>query len=192
MKKNRKLFLVFTTLVGILVSYFMWNNWNENQYSKAVFGINLESENELLDFNQIKGVFGDGFSIEVLKMNDQEKKYFSNLTPEFFENYPSKRILKDKYSIHKWTETPQKNEDVVITGVATMNHREANWRSEDKNRSVEKYLKYTNTLLNSKGNLYAMNFSGTVNRKDKVDEVSGIDLYVVSPQNGIIVKIYRQ
>ncbi|MBN2833337.1 MAG: hypothetical protein JXR48_00065 [Candidatus Delongbacteria bacterium] len=192
MKKNRKLFLIFTTLVGIFVSYFMWNNWNENQYSKAVFGINLKSEKELLDFNQIKGVFGDGFSIEVLKMNDQEKKHFSNLTPEFFENYPLKRILKDKYSIHKWTETPQKKEDIVITKVATMNHREVKWRSEDKNRSIENYLKYTNTLLNSKGNFYAMNFSGTVNMKDKVDEVKGIDLYVVSPQNGIIVKIYRQ
>jgi len=190
----RKITTIIILAFGIFAIYQFWNSWNFISTSKDTFGIKIETEEKLLDYSSTKDLFGDGFSIEVIKLNIKSKDYFINPPQEFFESYPLNEIAKEDYRIQKWQKTPQKTEDKLKNHVATLplenNRREGLTDIEMEN--IEKYLSYTKTSLNQEGCYYAMNFSATMNENNQVEGVKGIDLYVVNPTDGIVIKINRQ
>lgn len=106
----------------------------------------------------------------------------------FSTEYPKRHFHSGNYDIYKWINTPVTGIDKFRTNIATLKEdkyiaRKSGLADADK---INKYLDYTDSLLISEGNYYSMVFSGDSS------SIYGIDLYVISPKEGIVVKIFKE
>lgn len=184
----KKILIVSVSASMVICALFLWSNRSIRGPLKTYFGINYKIEKELLSYNSKRDLMNDGLSIEVVKLDLSSKEYFQNPPLSFFTEYPKRHFHSGNYDIYKWKKTPVTGIEKFRTNIATLKEdkyvsRKSGLADADE---INNYLAYTDTLLRTAGNYYSMVFSGDSS------SLYGIDLYVISPKDGIVVQIFRE
>lgn len=186
MKTKKKVIIVIAVSVASIFSLLLWSQWEFISLTKDTFSIDYSTKKELFSFESNRDFHGDGYSIEVSLLDSTSKEYFSNPPSNFFTEFPKRHAKLGDYKIYKWAKTPQRLDDVYRTTFATKLDTTAAAFATDNREAIEKYMNYSNRLLNSEGNYYSMFF------REHPYGLYGIDLYIISPKEGTLVIINRQ
>lgn len=202
MKKWKKvLFIVLSIFFGIFAISLIWVNWRFIGLTKDTFSINYGIDKTILSFDSERDFHGDGFSIEVFQLDKESKDYYINPPLDFFSNYPKRLYHLNDCEIIKWRKTPQRRDDIFKTSFAiedayyesppldSMNGslgRTPLICSPEDYHEIEKYLLYSEKILNTSGSYYSMFFC------DHSYKLYAIDLFIISPKDGILIKINKQ
>lgn len=202
MKKWKKVVLIlFSILAGILAILTLWANWRFIGLTKDTFGINYGTDKTILSFDTERDFHGDGFSIEVYQLDQESVEYYKNPPPDFFTNYPKRHYHLGEYVIFRWLKTPQRRDDIFKTSFANEDAYYESPPIDSMNGSlgrvplicspedyheIEKYLLYSKKILNTPGSYYSMFFC------DHPYKLYAIDLFIISPKDGILIKINKQ
>lgn len=181
--------IVISVICFTLLAAFINSRSGYRGPLKNYFGIKYEVEQVILSFNTKRDIFNDGFAIELVKIDQESMDYFQNLPIEFFDEFPKRHYYLRDYDIYNWRQTPIDVSLSLQTQVATWQDEEykSSWKTRKVDQSlINKYLSYTDSLLQTEGNYYALLFRGDESR------VFGIDLLLVTPKDGVVVKINRQ
>lgn len=188
MTRTKKILSAVLISVGVFAGFVIWANWSFFGLTKDTFSLNYGTEEEIFSFDTDRDFHGDGFSIKVEKLDKKSQEYFKNPPIEFYDLYPKRHYHLGDFEIYKWTKTPANQVDIYKTDFATKPDEEfKSWKFPDKkNKDIDEYLNYTDSLLKTEGNYFAMFF------RDHPYQLYGIDLFVISPTEGILIKINRQ
>jgi hypothetical protein len=182
----KKILIIISIPVLLYLAIKLWSTYSYKSLTKDIFGINFQIENNLFSHQSNRDFHGDGFSIIIDKLNQKSTDYFKNIPVGFFEKYPKRHYHLGDYRIYKWRKTPVREEDLFRIDFA-VNPEEGYKAIHPYNfKEIDKQLNYTELLLMKEGNYYAMFFA------EHPNGLFGIDLFVISPEEGIVVKINRQ
>lgn len=177
------LILIPVLLFGILT---LVANWNFIGLTKDIYSKNYEVEKELFYFDSSRDFHGDGFSIKIDSLEKSDKDYFVQIDFNELEEFPKRHYHLSDRIISKWKKTPINEADSLQYNFALNPTSEWIHISSDDLDQIESKLLLTKKLLNESGNYYAYFF------KDHPYQLYGIDLYLISPKNGLIIEINKQ
>ncbi len=186
-KKRRllgiSLIVIPIILFGILI---LISNWNFIGLTKDIYSKNYKTEKELFYFDSARDFHGDGFSIKVDSLKKEDKDYFTQIDFNELKKFPLRHYHLSDRKICKWKKTPIELMDSLQYNFAlnpTSVWIHINSKDLDK---IESKIDLTRKLLNESGSYYAYFF------KDHPYGLYGIDLYLISPKNGLIIEINKQ
>ncbi|OUS19110.1 hypothetical protein A9Q93_02750 [Nonlabens dokdonensis] len=185
-EKKRSYRLTFLMLFLLVLPNILWRTlpgsdiiWYPvdwvmiRNYNYELTGLKFSNGESVYKNESERAFNGDGYSINIYKLDDEVAQYFMSPNEDFFNNYP-KRGIRDDWQITHWKKTPHNQSEKGFVGFAYSQLYDLNFELED--------------LLIEEGNYYAY-------KHDMYDVFDpdyyrgNIDFYIICPKRKIIVKI---
>ncbi|MEA3495307.1 MAG: hypothetical protein U9R42_04655 [Bacteroidota bacterium] len=177
------LIVIPVLLFGILI---LISNWTFIGLTKDIYSKKYKAEKELFYFDSSRDFHGDGFSIKVDSLKKSDIDYFSQIDFMELKTYPKRHYHLGDYRISNWKKTPIDISDSLQYKFALIPSSEWIHLNTSDLGKIDKYIDLSKGLLNESGNYYAYFF------RDHPYGLYGIDLYLISPKNGLIIEINKQ
>lgn len=170
-KGHKRSFAIQLIILVVLTSYITWElqifPLSKNVYIKkqctVLTGKSFWSWKEFA-YDEW-GVRGEGYTLDIYKLNDEMTQYFKTPDKTFFTTYPP-----TSYSSIRWTPTPVKSEDMDVLEFVTPIY--GGWDGEIVSR--QKFIK---DIANAPGSYYSFKEGGSS------------DFYLISPTDRLIILI---
>lgn len=165
---------------------FLISNWTLIGIKKDIYSKKYKTEKVIFSFDTNRDFHGDGFSIKVDSLKKQDIRYFSEIDLNYLENYPKRNYHLNDYRIGKWKKTPVDSSDSLQYQFALVPYDKWIFINPIDSEKIQPYIDLTKKLLDESGNYYAYLF------RDHPYGFYGLDLFLISPKNGLIIAINKQ
>jgi hypothetical protein len=183
MKSIKTLLKIFAGLfLGLLILLFI-ANYKFIGLTKAIYGINYKTEKTIFKYDPERDFHGDGFSITIDSVLENEIVNFEKTIKSRPNVYPKRHYHLGKFEIIKWKQTPFSISDSIPVNFATAVDGDIKLIG---NEEVIKYLKKSKNMLEESGNYYALFF------RDHPYKLYGVDIFIVCPRNNEVIAINKQ
>lgn len=179
--------IVALIVLGIIVLILGFCYFKSKSEEKAIFTIAYSVVNEIYTDDTQRDFHGDGFSITVDSISNDDANYFSNPPNVFFTDYPKEIMHINKYEMHKWKKTPFTIKDTTALHFAlNLSPKDSDSYVFKDRVAVIKNLTAMSKKLNQPGNLYAFAF------RNHPYGLYGIDLFLIDIKGHKVYKVNRQ
>lgn len=188
-KRGRKV-LFFAQLAASII-LFVWVTWiteifpgsstyYANKQIRELTGYYLDLT-EHFTYESPRAFNGDGYSILVYELTEEDANNFLHPQPDFFKDYPSKSEFRDHWDQQKWKkgpilETERKYLDFALNEVPSIN------QEDYSNLSVQ--FDHIRSIMSSNNCVYAFNY---LSHSDSY--IGNIDFFIISPEQKKLIII---
>jgi hypothetical protein len=180
--RRRIAFAVYSVLILLLLwaGFFIGvtpgsRAYADYQMTRDLFGIGFILAHPENEYNSERAFNGDGYTIEVYKLNDSEVNKILSLLSQQAQNLPARPSYRSHWQQTFWRQTPIKREEQQFLEFALMEHV--------SDTDLEKEHKLLNDLAHEPGHYYSYFYfmHGTY--------PGDIDFFLLSPSKHLFILV---